>query len=178
MKKIWIGLGMFLLILPVLAFSQVTWKPYEHDISFKIKNAGVTVTGRFGIVKTELKFSPDKLAASSLKGYVEVPTIKTGIDKRDKDLQEEKYFNSGKYKLVEVASTKLYKKGNQYAGEFNITIKGETKQMEIPFEFYRNGNNAEFKANFTINRRDFGVGGDNLIMSDEVNVTIIVKAKS
>ncbi len=166
-----------LLLFPVLLFAQ-TWKPSEYEVSFKIKNAGLTVTGRFTGLKTNLVFNPSDLAKSSLSASVDVTTIKTGINKRDQDLQEEQYFNSGKYKLIEMKSTKLYAKDNKYAGMFNVTIKGVTKQVEVPLEFIRNGNDAEFKGSFDLNRRDFGVGGSSMIMSDNLTVSIMIKAKS
>ncbi len=167
-----------ILLLPIIGLSQTTWKSTTGAIVFKIKNAGITVTGRFSGLNTTLVFSPDKLATSSLRGSVEVETIKTGNNKRDEDLKEDKYFDAGKYKTIEVKSVKLYKKGAQYAGMFNVTIKGVTKQVEIPIEFIQNGNEAEFKGDFTINRRDYGVGGKTLTMSDDVNISIDVKAKS
>src|ERR1019366_3429032 len=164
-----------LFFIPAMAFCQTTWKASSGSVSFKIKNAGVTVTGRFSGLNTSLIFSPNKLSSSSLKGSLEVSTIKTGIDKRDADLKGDKYFDAGKYKLIEVKSIKLYKKGAQYAGLFNVTIKGVTKQVEIPFEFSQHGNEAEFKGNVTINRRDFGVGGKTLTMADDADVSIDVK---
>jgi len=176
MKKIFIYIAISVLSHTVV-FSQTTWKQVSGSVSFKIKNAGVTVTGRFGGLNTALLFSPDKLSASSLKGSVEVPTLKTGIDKRDEDLQGDKYFDAGKYKLIEIKSTKLYKKGNEYAGLFNVAIKGVTKQVEIPFSFTQTGKEAEFKGDFTIDRGDFGVGGKTLTMSETADVSIDIKAE-
>jgi polyisoprenoid-binding protein YceI len=176
MRKILIVLT-FLFSIPAVVFGQ-TWKPYDSEISFKIKNAGLTVTGRFTGLKADLVFNPADLGKSTLSASVEVATIKTGIDKRDRDLMEEKYFDADKYKLIEVRSTRLYKKGNQYAGMFNITIKGVTKQVEIPFEFSNNGNDCVFKGSFPLNRRDFGVGGGNMMMSDNLTVSILIKAKT
>ena len=178
MKKKFLVPCFALFLSPAIVFSQTTWKQTSASVEFKIKNAGINVTGRFSGLTTSLVFSPDKLASSSLKGSVGVSTIKTGIDKRDKDLQEDTYFNTGKFKTIEVKSTKISKKGSQYSGVFNVTIKGVTKQVEIPFQFTQHGNEAEFKGSFTINRRDFGVGGKTLTMSDDAEVTIDVKAKS
>lgn len=175
MKQIFVLLS---LLISSISYSQTTWKPESYEISFKIKNAGITVTGRFTGLKTDLKFSPDKLGNSHLNASVEVATIKTGIGKRDDDLQKETYFNSGKYKLIEIKSVKLYKKGDQYEGSFNVTIKGVTKQVEIPFGFDKTGNEAHFKGGFTINRRDFGVGGKTMTMSEHADVSIDIKAKS
>ncbi len=175
MKRILFAL---VFLMQVVGVSAQTWKPGEYEVSFKIKNAGLTVTGRFTGLKTALVFDPADLAKSSLSASVEVATIKTGINKRDEDLQEEQYFNSGKYKLIEMKSIKLYKKGDGYAGMFNVTIKGVTKQVEVPFQFNKTGNTGEFKGSFDINRRDFGVGGSSMIMSDNLTVNITIKAQS
>jgi polyisoprenoid-binding protein YceI len=142
---------------------------------------GSNVTGTFGAPNTTLVFSPDKLEASSLKGSVSVNTINTGISKRDEDLKSSKYFDAGNHPRIDLASTKLAQNGDKYIGTFNITIKGTSKQIEIPFEFTQSGSNAEFKGNFTINRRDFGVGtkgGLARFLSDDVHVHIAIKAKS
>ena len=175
MKRI---LSIVFLVFPLLAFGQTTWQPTSSDVSFKIKNAGITVTGHFSSLKADMKFSPDKLSSSHLKASVEVATLKTGIKKRDKDLQDDTYFNADKYKLIEVESVSLEKKGSQYSGFFKVTIKGVTKQVEIPFDFKQTGNIAEFTGAFTINRRDYGVGGKTLTMSDDATVNIDIKAKS
>src|SRR5580698_3499834 len=99
MKKQTLFLAAALLFSPAVVFSQTNWKATSSEISFKIKNAGITVTGRFTGLNTTLVFSPDKLTSSTLKGSVEVGTIKTGIDKRDEDLKQDTYFDAGKYKL-------------------------------------------------------------------------------
>jgi polyisoprenoid-binding protein YceI len=168
------------LLFPIMAFSQTTWNANKGIVTFKIKNAGSNVDGSFTGMQATLVFSPDKLDASQLGGTVQVSTINTGISQRDHDLQGEKYFNAGKYPSIEIKSTKLYQKGNGYAGMFNVTIKGTTKQVEIPFTFTQNGNEAEFSGSFGINRRDFGVGtkgGLGMMLSDDVHVSIDVKAK-
>ncbi len=178
MKNKILSTAIALLLFPAGVFAQTTWKATSGAVSFKIKNAGITVTGRFSGFNSTLAFGADKLASSSLKGSVDVGTIKTGNDKRDEDLKGDKYFDAGKYKTIEIKSVKLYKKGAQYAGLFNVTIKGVTKQVEIPFSFTQHGNEAEFKGDFTINRRDYGVGGKTLTMSDDADVSIDVKAKN
>ena len=162
---------------PFFGFSQAHWQATSGEVMFKIKNAGVTVTGRFSGLKTALVFSADKPGSSSLKGSVDVATIKTGIDKRDQDLLGDKYFDAAKYKQIEISSVSLEKKGSAYSGKFNVTIKGVTKQVEIPFTFTESGGQGAFKGDFTINRRDFGVGGKSMMMADELTVNIDVKAK-
>jgi polyisoprenoid-binding protein YceI len=169
---------LLLVLLPMLAFSQKAWKAYQQDVTFKIKNMGMGVTGKFTGVSTGIIFSPDKLSVSKLKGKLEVATIKTGINKRDKDLLEEKYFDAEHFKFIEITSIKLYTKGANYAGTFNVTIKGKTKEMEIPFEFNDVGNETVIKGTFDLKRSDFGIGGKSMTMSDDLVVTIFIKARN
>ena len=159
------------------AGAQTTWHQQSYEISFKIKNTGLSVNGTLGNLKTTLVFSPDHISTSSLKGSVDVGTINTGINARNTHLKKPEYFNVDTFKVIQISSIKLYVKGAQYAGLFDVTIKGVTKQIEIPFEFNQFADEAEFKASFPLNRRDFGVGGKSMLMADELTVNIDVKAK-
>ncbi len=166
-----------ILCLHTFATAQTTWHQQSYEIGFKIKNTGLSVNGTLGNLKTTLVFSPDHLSSSSLKGSVDVATINTGINTRNNHLKKEEYFNADTFKVIQISSVKLYIKGAQYAGLFDVTIKGVTKQIEIPFEFNQFADEAEFKASFPLNRRDFGVGGKSMILADELTITIDVKAK-
>jgi polyisoprenoid-binding protein YceI len=159
------------------AFAQTIWHQQSYDISFHIKHTGMGVNGSFGNLKATLVFSPDNLSASSLKGTVDVSTINTGIGARNNSLKKESYFDADKYKTIEVVSKKIYTKGTAYAGMFDVTIKGVTKEVEIPFEFIQLGDEAEFKGSFPLNRRDFNVGGASMLMADKLEVNIDIKVK-
>lgn len=161
-------------------FAQTQWEATSASISFAIKNHGSTVHGKFSGISTNIHFSPDKLATSSLKGSVSVGSINTGNDKRDKDLQDPTYFDASSHKFIEMSSTKIVRKGNNYVGTFNVTIKGITKAFEIPFQFTEEGNKASFKSSFSINRREFSVGNKNglaMFMADDVYVYIDILVK-
>jgi polyisoprenoid-binding protein YceI len=166
-----------LLLFLQTAHAQTTWTAYEYSISFRIKNAGITVNGKFTGLRCEIMFSPDKLSTSIIKGSVDAGSLATGIGMRDNSIKGDKYLDAEKYKLIEGSSVKLYTKDNDYAGLFNITIKGVTKEVEIPFQYNPFGDLAEFRGTFTLNRRDFGVGGGSMTMGDNVAITIVIKAK-
>jgi polyisoprenoid-binding protein YceI len=54
----------------------------------------------------------------------------------------------------------------------NVTIRDKTKLIEIPFTYVEAGSSATFKGDFQVLRTDFGVGGKNVILSNEANVSI------
>jgi polyisoprenoid-binding protein YceI len=142
-------------------------------ISFKIKNLGINTSGTLGGLQTKAKFNPADLASSSLEASVEVNTLNTDNSTRDRHLREEKFFDLEHYPRITLKSVSFkHKAGNNYSGMFNLTMKGKTKLIEIPFTYAEKGSNVAFNSNFMINRLDFGVGGSSMIMSDDVYVTI------
>ena len=150
----------------------------SSKITFKIKNAGITVDGSFSDLQAEIKFNPKDLDKSILKASVGVASINTGIKKRDKDLQMRKYFHVEKYPRIKMTSKKIkHVEKDKYKGTFDLTIKGVTKQLEIPFTYASKDHEGKFSAEFKVNRRDFGVGTNSLILSDEATVFIEVSVK-
>jgi polyisoprenoid-binding protein YceI len=168
------------LVLFLLAISSFNRVPQSEEIksskiTFKIKNAGITVDGSFSDLKAEIRFDPKDLENSKFHASVFVPSINTGIKMRDRDLQEEKYFYSEKFPRISITSSKIKESGKeQYKGTFDLTIRDVTKAVELPFVYTQKDKLRTFSGNFKIDRRDFGVGGNSMILSDDVRVFIEV----
>jgi polyisoprenoid-binding protein YceI len=136
------------------------------SVSFVIKNLGVEVDGTLDQPEGTIIFDADDLAASSIRASIKVKTIKTGIEARDESLREEEYFYVDKYPRMSFSSTGIAKSGTGYQATGKLTIKGQTKTINIPFTV----ENDVFKGGFTLDRLDFGVGESSWILSDEVKV--------
>ena len=150
----------------------------SHKITFKIKNAGLTVDGSFSDLQADIKFNPKNPDKSTIKASVAVSSIDTGIKKRDKDLQMRKYFDGEKYPRIKMISKKIkHVEKDNYKGTFDLTIKGVTKQIEIPFTYSGKDDEGVFSAQFMVNRRDFGVGSKTIILSDEATIFVQVTVK-
>ncbi len=176
MKQIvWVFL---LLIFSGLAPYGPEGKVTSHKITFKIKNAGFTVDGSFSDVNAEIDFDPKNLEKSVLRGSVGVASITTGIDMRDRDLLARKYFYAEKYPRIRMVSKKFKSLGkDRFTGTFDLTIRDVTKEIEVPFTHSRKENNEVFKGEFSVDRRDFGVGSNSIILSDNVRIFIEVSTK-
>jgi polyisoprenoid-binding protein YceI len=57
-----------------------------------------------------------------------------------------------------------------------LTIKGVSKTIAFPFTVSNSGSTLVFAGSFTINRRDFGVGGSSAVLSNSVAVDLKVAA--
>lgn len=168
-----------LLVICITAFAvDPVQQVKSHKVTFKIKNAGITVDGSFSEMQADIKFDPKDLDMSTLKASIGVASINTGINKRDKDLQMRKYFDVEKYPRITMTSKKIkHVEGDKYKATFDLTIKGVTKQIDVPFTYSGKENDGTFSAEFVVNRRDFGVGSKSLILSDEATVSVQVIVK-
>jgi polyisoprenoid-binding protein YceI len=146
-------------------------------IKFKVKGLFGMVDGSLSGLKSIIEFDGNDLAASSILASVDPKSISTGISLRNNDLQKEQYLNSDKYPLISFKSDKIQKSGIGYKVFGELTIKGVTKQIEIPFSFSEKGNEGVFKGGFTIQREDYNVGksggsiGNTVSIDMEVPVT-------
>jgi polyisoprenoid-binding protein YceI len=147
-------------------------------ITFEIKNMGITTGGSISGLLTKVHFTPENLNASTLEASVDVNTINTDNSSRDEHLRSEDFFDVARYPKITLKSIAFkHKSGSNYMGFFTLTIKGKSKQIEMPFTFSDKDNVVEFKGKFKINRLDFGVGSESLVLSDDVTVNIDCEEK-
>lgn len=148
------------------------WEVKSVVVSFRIKNAGLAVKGSFGGFKGSVVFNPPNVSSAELKGTVEVATIETGINMRNNHLKKAEYFDAEKFPQISMVSKKITKSEKGYSGQFDIKIKGVTKQVTIPLTFTDQGKLAVLNSSFEINRLDFGVGSKGMVMSSTATVEI------
>ena len=92
---------------------------------------------------------------------------------RNHDLKnEEKWFNTSKYPTISFKSTKIEKSANGFIATGDLTMKGVTKTVRIPFTFNPSDNSGIFKGEFTINREDFGIGNKGGSVGDQVTISL------
>jgi len=133
------------------------------------------VNGSLSGLAASVDFDPENLVKSQISASVKVNTIKTGIDARDAHLKKGEYFDAASFPKIEMASTSFTKNsGDNYIGKFNLTIKGKTKNISVPFTFSESNGKGSFKGSFSINRLDFGVGESSFVLSDEVKVKLLL----
>lgn len=154
------------------------YKPVDEksEIEFTIKNFGINTNGSLNGLKGTINFNPSDLAASAFNVSVDVNTINTGVDSRDSHLKKEEYFDAEKYPAIKFASTSIEKSINGYTVKGNLTIKSVTKAISIPFTVDESADGLTLKGKFSINRKDFGVGGSSAVLSNTADISLKVFA--
>jgi len=137
---------------------------------------GISVSGTISGLAGDFQFNPADPASSLINASADANTINTDNNSRDEHLKSSDFFDVARYPKITLKSVSInHKGGNSYSGIFNLTMKDKTKQVEIPFTYSETANSATFKGSFKINRLDFGVGGNSLILSNDVAVNVEVE---
>jgi len=164
---------LFFLGLFTLNPENIIQEDSDTKVTFKVKNMGIFVDGKFTDIAIESNFNKDDLNNSFIHAIIQVASLDTDNKKRDKDLMKSKYFDVNKFKEIKFISTKIEKsEGNKYKLTGNLTIKNITKLVSIPFEIIVGDSDQVISANFELNRKDYKVGGNSWVMSDEVFIEV------
>lgn len=139
----------------------------HSNVYFDVRHTYATVRGQFDDYSGSVQFDTDNMEMGNIRLEVRTKSVNTGIPNRDNHLRADEFFGVKKYPTMTFASTGVKKKeGNQYIVEGDLTIKGKTQKMAVPFTFFGSRENplkkgqqvAGFEARFSINRLDYGVG--------------------
>lgn len=173
----------FLLILvccnTIMLQAQRTMQPIDANskIGFNIKNFGMNTDGRLTGLKGSIVFDPANIGASFVDVTVNTTTIDTDNDKRDKHLRGTDYFNVAQFPTIRINGKPSLTKTGTYVLSANLTIRGVSKQMLIPFKATPQNGGWLFTGNFDINRLNFKVGKESMVLSDIVKVSLSIFAK-
>ena len=141
---------------------------YRMDVShsvigFSIRHNEVTlVSGRFKDFAGSIHYDAD-VTRSSVEFKAKVESIDTGVEARDKHLRTADFFEVAKYPEMTFQSTRIERKGKSYVLYGDLTLKGVTKQVVLPFTITgaikdgRGNTRIGIAAQTQIDRRDYGI---------------------
>ena len=166
--------------LSVPFFAQ-TYTPTDGNskVKFVIRNFGINTGGTFEGLQGTINFDPNNPTTGSFEVSVDASTVDTDIEARDNHLRRAEYFDVKTFPKIIFKSTRITKTNKEnYLYMFGtITIKGVAKELKFPFKATPKDGGFLFEGEFNLNRRDFGVGGRSLSLSDELNVELSIFAK-
>ena len=170
-----IKLRMLLFLVLLSSFSSFSQELVQNDsasaITFTIKNFGFNVAGSFNNFTISSNFNEETLKTSFFNAEIRVKSIFTDSESRDAHLLESDYFAAEKYATMLFESTEIaIEKNDKYRLTGFLTIKGVQKRVVTQLEVTRLKTGITILANFRVDRKDFGVGGNSLVLSDEVNI--------
>jgi len=175
MRQVWIAL---LPVVTAVLYFAAEWKAdaEKAKVEFSIKGPFGTVHGHFTGLKSTIRFDEHDLSGSSITASIDAGTVSTGIGLRNHDLRnKEQWLNTDKYPGISFRSKKILKTGSGFNADGDLTLKGVTKPIQIPFTFNTSGGNAGvFKGGFSIRREDYGIGKPGGSVGDMITITLEV----
>ncbi len=176
---------------PMIQNGAYTLDPMHASISFEITHMGLSsVHGRLNKFRGTVVEDEKDLSKCSVEFTGEIGSLDTAVPPRDKHLQAAEYFDAVKFPQLTFKSTKVAKATKGYVVTGDLTIKGKTKSVSIPFQHYGPVEIPQMGAvvvgvvsePITIKRSDFGIGSTDRLpngtmpLSDEVVLRLSFEA--
>jgi polyisoprenoid-binding protein YceI len=191
MKKIILLSTIALSLAAFVSKAQTNWNidPVHSSVKFSVSHLTVSeVEGSFKVFSGSVESKTPDFNNATINFTVDVNSINTDNDMRDKHLKSDDFFNAQKYPAMTFKSTSFKKvKGNMYALEGNLTIRDVTKKVKFTTIYGGTvkdpyGNiKAGFKATGKISRKAYNLLWNKLteaggaVVGDEVTMNINVE---
>lgn len=138
--------------------------PAHSVIGFSIRHLEINwVEGRFNNFSGTIRYDDQDITKSSVEFSAKVDSIDTGVERRDNHLRSADFFEVAKYPDLNFKSTRVERQGKNYVLHGDLTLKGVTKPVSLPFSLTGaikdSGNNTRIgvSAETKVDRRDFGI---------------------
>ncbi|HEY2481559.1 MAG TPA: YceI family protein [Caulobacteraceae bacterium] len=131
------------------------------SIRFSSSFNGAAFSGGFGRWDADIHFDPANLAGSSVTATIDVASASTGDADRDQTLPSDKFFSAAKFPRATFAAHAFKALGgNRYQAIGQLTMRGVSRPLALPFTLVIAGGRAHMNAEVALDRLAFGVGQD------------------
>jgi polyisoprenoid-binding protein YceI len=146
------------------------------------------VRGKFNEFDGHIVYDESDITRSSMRGTIKVASIDTDNQERDEHLRSADFFDAVNHPEITFVSKRVEKRGNGQVLIGDLTIRGTSKEVTIPFAItgkidgLRGETVIGFEATLQINRKDFGVAyhrlmdNGGLVVGDTVDIELIGEA--
>jgi polyisoprenoid-binding protein YceI len=162
-----------------------TWNidPAHSTAQFTVRHLAISnVTGNFTRVTGSAVLNEKDITQSQVSASIDVSSVDTRVEARNKDLKSPNFFDVEKYPTIEFKSKRIVSGGGKLQVIGDLTIHGTTREVTLdvdgptpelsdPWGNSRRG----ISATTTINRRDFNLTYNNLLKTGEAVVGDNVK---
>jgi polyisoprenoid-binding protein YceI len=168
MKK----LVLYACLVVLCSFTFLILQDWQIAPGYTIKFDGKYAHGTFNQLSGLITFDPLNPGSAKFDVTVDVNSIDTGIELKNKHARSERWFDSEKFPTIRFKSREVLKVDSGYVVKGELTMRGIVKEVAIPFIY--NEVEKSFKGKFSVNRGDFGIGKAKRGNSDSTTVEVFV----
>lgn len=155
---------------------QLAIDPENSKVSFVGSKVTGSHDGGFTKFNGSINLVNGKVEDSSVKVDIETASIFANVDQLTQHLKSADFFDVEKYPKATFTSTKLAPNAEKEADNYTVTgdleLHGQKKTITFPATIKVAADTVEVNAEFSINRKDFGIlyagKADDLIRDDVV----------
>lgn len=176
-----LALGLIALSGPVSAAGALPWHadPAKSRIAFTFTQLGSPIEGVFKDYDIDIQFDPFA-PAGEVRVEIATGSIDTGDDDRDEQARGDDFFAVDSFPMAVFEAKSIQGGGDRFEALGQLTIKGRTRPITLPFSVQIEGDTAEAHGDLVVNRQDFAIGtgewATNLAVGDDVTIAISVVA--
>ena len=180
---------LFFVTAQISAAATYTVDHAHSQVHFKVAHLMIsTVRGEFSDYTATVEADPKTKVVESVKATIKIASINTRNKKRDDHLRSPDFFDAANHPEMSFVSTRVVGKGDDIVVYGKLTIRGNTKVVELHGKFSGEvkdpwGNSkAGFEATGKINRQDFGLSWNKtletggLVVGDEIEIGLEIEA--
>ena len=165
--KLLLGATTILVASAFTVIESVNWKIKED---YSVKFDGGKVHGTMKGLTATISFDEASPEKSKITASIDAKTVNTGNGMMNKHAESEDALNTDKYPVITFTSKSVAKKGDAYEATGDLTMKGVTKEVKLPFTFSKDVFNGKFK----IAPKEFNItrGGTPDALEIELNIPV------
>ncbi|MCF0070066.1 YceI family protein [Dyadobacter sp. CY261] len=161
-------------LLIMSAYVSVSVKEWQIADGYKIRFDGKYAHGTFNKMAGKIRFEPAHPEQAQFEVSVDVASIDTGIELKNKHARSDKWFDAEQFPRINFLSKSVSRTDTGFVVRGELELKGIKKEIAIPFGFTTSGSQPLFYGKFKVNRGDFGIGKVNGKESDSTAVEVSV----
>ncbi|HVR70893.1 MAG TPA: YceI family protein [Vicinamibacteria bacterium] len=160
----------------------------HSEAAFQVRHFVTKVRGRFNDFGGTILVDRANPAASSVELKINAASLDTAHAGRDKHLRSADFFDVEKHPEITFRSSQIVPRGqDRYDVTGTFTLHGVTREITVPVTFLGfmgsgPGEKAGFSADFTLDRKDYGIVWNRVldtggaVLGDEVFISVNVEA--
>ena len=165
-----------------MATTKWTIDTTHSEIGFKVKHMMFTnLSGQFESYEGTVVSEDDNFENASFEFSADINSINTNNADRDNHLKSGEFFDGENHPKLTFKSTSFTKKGDEYELKGDLSLKGETKPVQLAVEFSGilkdpwGNTKVGFTITGKINRKDWGLNWNSALETGGVLVGEEVK---
>ena len=176
MQNVLHTLGLLGLLIVLTALSPNFFRSWNITDDYSVRFSGRGAEGTFKGLQGSIAFDPTNLANARMDVSVDVKTISTGNNTKNKHARGDSWFDAEKYPQIKFRSKRFVSTGDSYQVTGDLTLHGTTKEVQIPFSFEESNSGGIFIGQFKIDREEYGIKGPlvSFMVGDEFTVDLRV----